>query len=228
MRSVDADNQHATKKGRETRPFPYRRAAVYCGEEPPELLVDPVDGDDVEEDDALPRLRDERLERPVLVELPPDVVEDIDPLPVLPPLIEPPPTEPLPIEPVEPIDPLPIEPIDEEPDGIAPGVPDCAPAPAPMLPLDCDAPIAPLAPAEPEAPAAPDEPAPPPAPPPPACAMTATGVRATAAARIINFRMILSIYAVGNQPTGARLVPVSGHIRAKPRAPACRFRDASL
>ena len=59
-------------------------------------------------------------------------------------------------------------------------------------------PLAPLAPAEPELPAAPEAPAPPPAaPPPPAdCAMTATGVSATAAAKIINFRMILSCYRV--------------------------------
>ena len=142
-----------------------------------------VDDDEGEEDveELLPLLRlprDERLDRPVLlpVELLPEVVEDIEPPPMLPPLIDP-----LPIAPVEPIDP--VDPIDPED---MPPVPDCAPL---MLPL---------APAEPDPPAAPDEPAPPPAePPPPAdCAMTATGVSATAAAMIINFRMILSVYSV--------------------------------
>lgn len=64
-------------------------------------------------------------------------------------------------------------------DGIAPGVPDCMPEPPPMLPLGCDAPIAPVVPA-----------------PPADCAIAATGANAIAAATIVNFRMILSAYIV--------------------------------
>jgi hypothetical protein len=77
----------------------------------------------------------------------------------------------------------------EEPaGGIAPGVPDCAPLPAPIPPLACDAPIAPVAPAEPDVPAAPVAPAPPPA---ADCAMSTPGVRTSAAMRI-DLNMLLS------------------------------------
>jgi len=143
--------------------------------------------------------------------LPPDVVDDIDPLPVdpidpplmLPPLIDPPPIDPDALDPVEP-----------------PEVP-------PMLP------VAPLAPDDPDPPAAPDEPAPPPADPPPAdCAITATGARATAAARIMDLRMILSCYDVRDQPSREPGVPASrtraetaGHCAPLPlaRFPAFRY-----
>ncbi len=197
----------ATKRAGETPAlFPVSAKVAYRGEAPPDVLVEV--GDAVEDEvEVLPR--EERLERPFVVEVPPEVVDDIEP--VLPEPIEPLPIDPVePIEPVDPIEPLPIDPVDDEPDGIAPGVPDCAPVPAPMLPLDCEAPIAPVAPDDPDAPAAPDAPAPPPLPPPADCASTATGVNATTAAMIIDFRMILSCYAMYDQPSATWQVPAVG------------------
>jgi hypothetical protein len=160
------------------RPFRSACASAYCGEEPPDVLVDPVAPvepiDPVELDDDEPLLCDERPERDeVPVVLPPELVDDIEPLPV-------PPIAPEPIEPPLLIEPEPVEPIE----------------PAPIDPPLLDIP-APEAPAEPEPPAAPDAPAPPPAappPPPPACAITATGANAMAAAMITNLRMFLSCY----------------------------------
>ena len=113
----------------------------------------------------------------VPVALLPELVDDIEPDPVLP--IAPLPMLPLLIDPLPVLPPvLPIEP---------------EPIELPLMPPEVDAPVAP---AEPDPPAAPEAPAPPPAapPPPPACAITATGLSATMAAANKNFRMILSCY----------------------------------
>lgn len=82
--------------------------------------------------------------------------------------------EPALFDPIAPLSvPLPVdEPLSIDPvDGIAPGVPDCIPEPPPILPLGCDALIAPLD-----------------------CAIAAAGANDTMAAMIRIFRMNLSSY----------------------------------
>jgi hypothetical protein len=228
------DDRRANKKGPGNSPaLLLVWCAAYRGEEPPDVLVDPIEPvdpavpvepiepveDEGDEVDDEPLLRDERPERdeaPVVPRLEP--VDDIAPLPVVPPiepeLIEPEPIDPPPLIEPEPIDPEPIDPV--EPDPIEP-------VDEPPL-LDMPAPEAP---AEPDPPAAPDAPAPPPAAPPPAdCAMTATGVSATTAAMMMDLRIFLSNFSVSAQPAAAPGVPASCHrgppahpIGARSRAP---------